>query len=161
IILGVGNNKFAPDNNCIRADFTIVLTKILGIDSIKASNNYDDVQATDYFYNYVGAARSQNIECGVTNNKFRPKDYITREEMMVMVYKGLVSVQGDSTNADVSVLSKFTDASQIAEENKAAVAALVSSGAISGTSATTLEPKAKITRAQMAVIMNKVDEMIN
>ncbi|MGN1317823.1 MAG: Ig-like domain-containing protein, partial [Lachnospirales bacterium] len=46
IILGVGNNKFAPDNNCIRADFTIVLTKILGIDNIKASNNYDDVQAS-------------------------------------------------------------------------------------------------------------------
>ncbi|MDO5388794.1 MAG: S-layer homology domain-containing protein, partial [Clostridia bacterium] len=78
------------------------------------------------------------------------------EEMMVMVYKGLVKVSGE-LDTDTAVLNKFTDASEIAEENKAAVAALINSGAISGTSDTTLEPKANITRAQMAVIMNKVD----
>lgn len=161
IILGVGNNKFAPDKNCTRADFTIVLTKILGMGHILPSNNYADVAETDYFYSYVGAARMESIECGVNNDKFRPKDNITREEMMVMVYKGLVSIQGETMDKDTAILSKFTDASGIAEENKEAVAALVSSGAISGTSATTLEPKADITRAQMAVIMNKIDQMIN
>lgn len=161
IILGVGNNKFAPDNNCTRADFTIVLTKILGLGNMKASTNYSDVASTDYFYNYVGAARSHSIECGVTNDKFRPKDNITREEMMVMVYKGIVAVQGDTMNTDTAAIEKYTDAKDISEENKTAVAALVASGAISGTSDTTLEPKALITRAQMAVIMNKVDQMIN
>ncbi|MDO5389423.1 MAG: S-layer homology domain-containing protein, partial [Clostridia bacterium] len=82
------------------------------------------------------------------------------EEMMVMVYKGLVKVSGE-LNTDTSVLSQYTDASKIAEENKEAVAALINSGAISGTSDTTLEPDAEITRAQMAVIMNNVDQMVN
>lgn len=161
IILGVGNGKFEPDKSCTRADFTIVLTKILGIDGKNAKTNYSDVANTDYFYNYVGVAKDNSIECGVAGDKFRPKDNITREEMMVMVYKGLISVQGESMNADLSVLNKYTDASKIAEENKQAVAALVSSGAIAGTSDTTLDVKSNITRAQMAVIMNKVDQMIN
>lgn len=161
IILGIGNNKYAPDSNCKRADFTIVLTKIIGADFNNITDNYSDVKSTDYFYNYVGAAKALNIESGVNNNQFRPNSFITREEMMVMVYKGLVEVQGDIMSQDTSVLSKFTDSSQIAEENKGAVAALVSCGAISGTSDTTLEPKSNITRAQMAVIMNEVYNRIN
>ena len=160
-IAGVGNNRFSPDANCKRADFTIVLTKILGIDGKEASSNYSDVAAGQYYYNYVGVARDNDIECGVNGDKFRPDDYITREEMMVMVYKGIEAVAGSTMSSDTSVLDKFTDAKDIAEENKAAVAALVNSGAISGTSDTTLEPKANITRAQMAVIMNKVDQTIN
>ncbi len=159
-IVGVGDNKFSPDANCKRCDFTIVLVKILGI-SEEPNDEYDDISSRDYYYDYVMTALAYGIESGVEGNNFRPDDYITREEMMVMVYKGLTAVQGDTMNTDTSVLDKFTDADEIAEENKAAVAALVNSGAISGTSDTTLEASANITRAQMAVIMNIVDGLIN
>lgn len=159
-IVGVGADKFSPDASCKRCDFTIVLIKILGLDNDDANSEYDDISTKDYYYRYVMIALTNGIESGVINNKFRPDDYITREEMMAMVYKGLVKTKGNM-NTDTSVLNKYTDAGSISAENRAAAAALINSGAISGTSDTTLEPKAKITRAQMAVIMNKVDETVN
>lgn len=159
-IVGVGVDKFSPDANCKRCDFTIVLVKMLGLSDSDVNAEYDDISSKDYYYDYVLSALANGIEAGVTNNEFRPDDYITREEVMVMVYKGLVKA-GVSMDTDTSVLSKFTDSSSIGEENKTAVAALINSGAISGTSDTTLEPKANITRAQMAVIMNNVDKTVN
>ena len=159
-IVGVGADKFSPDANCKRCDFTIVLVKMLGLSDSDVNAEYDDISSKDYYYDYVLSALANGIEAGVTNNEFRPDDYITREEVMVMVYKGLVKA-GVSMDTDTSVLSKFTDSSSIGEENKTAVAALINSGAISGTSDTTLEPKANITRAQMAVIMNNVDKTVN
>lgn len=159
-IVGVGANRFAPDANCKRCDFTIVLVKMLNLNDDNVNSEYDDISSKSYYYSYVMAALANGIEAGVTNNNFRPDDFITREEVMVMVYKGLSKVKG-GLNTDTSVLNKFTDASAIAAENRAAVAALINSGAISGTSDTTLEPTAKITRAQMAVIMNKVDAAVN
>ncbi len=159
-IVGVGADKFSPDANCKRCDFAIVLMKMLNLSDSDVNAEYDDISSKDYYYDYVMAALANGIEAGVTNNEFRPDDYITREEVMVMVYKGLVKA-GVSMDTDTSVLGDFTDASSIASENREAVAALINSGAISGTSDTTLEPKANITRAQMAVIMNNVDQTVN
>ncbi len=160
-IKGIGNNKFAPEDSCKRCDFTIVLTQIIGIDKTTVSDNYSDVNTTDYFYNYVGAAKASNIEAGVTDGKFRPNDYITREEMMVMIYKSLVDVQGDVLNKDTSGLSKFKDSDGIAAENKEAIAALINENVVAGMSETELAPKANITRAQMAQLLNIVYNRIS
>lgn len=159
-IVGVGKNKFSPDANCKRADFAIVLTKILGIDNQVPLSNYSDVKMDAYYYKYVGIAKDKGIECGVVNNSYRPEVYITREEIMVMVYKGLVA-QGKTFNTDTTVLNKYIDANKIAEENKAAVAALINSGAVTGTSDTLLDVNSNITRAQMAVLMNNVYNTVN
>lgn len=155
-IRGIGNNKFAPEDSCKRCDFTIVLTQIIGIDKTNVTENYTDVNTTDYFYQYVGAAKAKGIESGVADGKFRPNDYITREEMMVMIYKSLVDAQGDVLNKDTTGLSKFNDSGSVSEENKEAIAALINENVVAGMSETELAPKANITRAQMAQLLNIV-----
>lgn len=51
--------KFAPDEKCTRADFTIVLTKMLGVDNeTPDSSAYSDVDSEAYFSKYVGVAKS-------------------------------------------------------------------------------------------------------
>ncbi len=155
IIAGVGNNKFSPDANCKRCDFVIVLTKILGVDGDIAAENFSDVAKDSYYYNYVGIAKSLGIDAGVKNDKFRPDDYITREEIMVMVYQGLSS-KGVEMNTDTSVLVNYSDSIEVSAADEEAVAALINGGYVTGTSATTLEPSANITRAQMAVLMDNV-----
>ncbi len=154
-IAGVGNNKFSPDANCKRCDFVIVLIKILGMDKDTASENFSDIPSGSYYSNYVGLAKSIGIDAGVKNDKFRPDDYITRNDMMVMVYQGLMS-KGIEMNDDTSVLVNYTDSIEISAADETAVASLINGGYISGTSATTLEPSANITRAQMAVLMDNV-----
>ena len=148
-IVGKEKGKFAPDEKCTRADFTIVLTKMLGVDS----SAYSDVDSEAYFSKYVGVAKKLNITAGESNNSFFPKNNITREEVMAMVYKAL-AYKGVSMNTDTSILNSYVDASQIAPEYKEAVAGLLSIKAVNGTSDNTIDPKASITRAQMAVLMN-------
>lgn len=158
-IVGRNSSTFAPDDTCTRADFTIVLVKMLGL-SITSNGNYSDVESGKYYYNYVSTARSNGIEAGVSNGLFRPKENITREEIMVMVYKGLAKV-GVQMNTDTQCLAKYTDSNQIAEENKTAVAALINLGAVAGDSDTTISPAKNITRAQMAVLLNNVYNVLN
>lgn len=160
-IKGMGDNKFAPEDSCRRCDFTIVLTQIIGIDKENTTDNYPDVKSTDYFYNYVGAAKANEIEAGVSNGNFRPNDKITREEMMVMIYKALVYMQGNVLNNDTAGLSKFNDSANVSEENKEAVAALINENIVAGMSETELAPKANITRAQMAQLLNIVYNRIS
>lgn len=153
-IVGKEKGRFAPDEKCTRADFTIVLTKMLGVDNeTPDSLAYSDVDNGAYFSKYVGVAKKLNITAGESNNNFFPKNNITREEVMTMVYKALV-YKGVSMNSDTSILNSYVDASQIAPEYREAVAGLLSIKAVNGTSDTTIDPKASITRAQMAVLMN-------
>lgn len=153
-IVGKEKGRFAPDEKCTRADFTIVLIKMLGVDNeTPDSSAYSDVDNGAYFSKYVGVAKKLNITAGESNNNFFPKNNITREEVMAMVYKAL-AYKGVSMNTDTSILNSYVDASQIAPEYREAVAGLLSIKAVNGTSDTTIDPKASITRAQMAVLMN-------
>lgn len=153
-IVGKEKGKFSPDEKCTRADFTIVLTKMLGVDNeTPDSLAYSDVDSEAYFSKYVGVAKKLNITAGESNNNFFPKNNITREEVMAMVYKAL-EYKGVSMNTDTSILNSYVDASQIAPEYREAVAGLLSIKAVNGTSDNTIDPKASITRAQMAVLMN-------
>ena len=109
IIKGIGNNRFNPDANCKRCDFAIVLVNILGLNSEVATTNYSDIALGQYYYNYVGIAKKYGIESGVDGDVFHPDTMITREDIMVMTYKGLKN-KGQVFNTDTSVLSKYTDA---------------------------------------------------
>lgn len=153
-IVGRGQGIFAPDENCSRADFAIVLVKMLGLDGEIADNsNYSDIDKGAYFEKYVGIAKKYNLSAGVTGGRYFPKNNITREEIMAMVYNAL-SYKGVEMNTDTSILNSYTDADNIDSDYKKAVAGLLSIKAVKGTSDTTIDPKASITRAQMAVLMN-------
>lgn len=154
-ILGRNASAFAPDDTCTRADFTVVLMRILGYDSLVAASNYADIPFEAYYYNSIGIAKEKGIESGVSNNLFRPLEAITREDIMVMVYKGL-QAYGVQMDTNTACLDKYTDKDLIKDENKPYIAALINLGAVSGTTDTTIDSSANITRAQMAVLLNNV-----
>lgn len=158
-IVGRNATTFAPDDTCTRADFTIVLVKMLGL-SIDATGAYNDVTADKYYFVYVSTAKIHGVEAGVANGNFRPTDSITREEMMVMVYKGLQK-KGVQLNTDQKCLSNYTDGDKVTAEYKEAVAALINGNFVKGDSDTTISPDKNITRAQMAVLLNNVYNALN
>ncbi len=75
----------------------------------------------------------------------------TREEAMVIAANALGLSAGDST-----VLEKFIDASEISENAKGAVAALVSGGYIHGTASDKLSPASQLTRAEGITILDNI-----
>ena len=157
VINGVGGNKFAPDFNCKRADFVIMLVNVLGIDGT-ASDNFSDVEAGKYYYNYVGLAKEAGIVNGYGNNIFKPENLCTRAELMVMVANALKAT-GIDISADEAALSRFNDADEIPAWAAPYVAYLVSAGIVNGSNGK-LNPNVDITRAEVAVIIYNVLDVV-
>ncbi|MBQ8940921.1 MAG: S-layer homology domain-containing protein [Firmicutes bacterium] len=154
-INGRSNTVFAPDDQCSKADFTIVLTKMIGIENDDYSGGFDDVSSDKYYAKYVNVARYNGICAGVSGNNFKPQNAITREEVMYMVYMGL-KLKGRELDTDTAALGAYKDADRIDDAYRNAVAALLNEGIVSGVSDTEVDPKSTITRAQMAVLLNNI-----
>ena len=71
----------------------------------------------------------------------------------------LTGLDASLTNGKTkALLGKYTDGALVSEYAKESVAACIKTGITSGTSATTLSPKADITRAEVAVMVQRLLE---
>lgn len=156
---GVGGNLFKPDNNCKRCDFVIADVRMADLKAQSLSElSFNDVPSDAYYALYLQIA----VDNGIISNTslFRPTDDITREEAAVVIYNTLVS-KGKITPTETTSLSgTYADASSINQSYIKAVATLTENSLMVGTAQNKFDPKSKITRAQMAVLLNNVYEAI-
>jgi hypothetical protein len=157
IVSGTGNGNYSPMLSTKRADFIVMLVNTLGLKGT-AEDNFSDVDPSKYYANALGLAKEAGIATGYGNGTFGPDNNITRQDVMVLVGKTLEFL-GDTDNADSSVLAQFADKDNIADYATPYVAKLVSQGIVSGTD-TGIEPRANITRAQMAVMIANVYDRV-
>lgn len=154
IIEGMSASSYGPGSNITRADFVTLLVRAL---ELKASfeGNFDDVKASDYYYGAVGTAKKLGIIKGVGNNKFDPRAGITREDMMVMAAGAMEAAGKIKDDADISVLSAYTDSASVSSYAAASVAALIKNGIIKGDDKL-INPCGNTTRAETAVVIYRI-----
>ncbi len=160
IINGIGGGKFAPQNNVKRADFLIMLMNALGIKAKDNASGFADVDSSKYYANAVTAAQSLGIAAGDDKGNFRPEEFISRQDMMVLAYRALVEKGHELESEGVDSLSKFNDKEDISEYAKEALNAMVSQKIVNGTG-NNIEPKNNTTRAQSAVIIHNILKFID
>ncbi|MNW26059.1 Endo-1,4-beta-xylanase A precursor [compost metagenome] len=149
-------NAFEPDRNITRAEFAEYISKALNlVPNLQEAKIYPDVKQDDRG-GYIGAANEAGIITGYPDGFFRPDQFITREEMALMMVRALKygGVNTSLTGTPEQALTKFRDASKI--RYKEAVAQTVQSGVIQGLNANTFQPKGNATRAQAAVMIKRV-----
>jgi len=88
IIKGTTASTYSPANNITRADFALLLVRAFDLSS-ENTENFADVSASDYFAAELAIARNTGIVNGIGDNKFAPRNTITRQDMMVIVYRAL------------------------------------------------------------------------
>lgn len=153
VISGTSDSTYSPQNPIRRADFVMLLTKLLELDG-EITDGFDDVTADKYYYESVSRAKSLGIISGVGENSFNPEGSITRQDMMTMTYRALLELgKADFDKAD---LSRFKDASAISDYAVESVSSLVGAGYISGDDNGNVNPKANTTRAETAVFLYKL-----
>ncbi|MDE6182392.1 MAG: S-layer homology domain-containing protein [Eubacteriales bacterium] len=157
IIQGMPNGTFNANGNTKRADMAVMLVRLLGINET-FSENFSDVAPNAYYANAVGIAREYGIITGSTDGKFNPNANISRQDTMVMIARILQNL-GISVNNDTSVLAQFSDSANISQYALESTAILVNAGIINGNDGK-INPKAPITRAEIAVVMNKLYSII-
>ncbi|MBQ2742783.1 MAG: S-layer homology domain-containing protein, partial [Oscillospiraceae bacterium] len=165
IIKGTSASTFSPANNLTRADFALLLVRAFELES-ENTENFADVSAGDYFATELAIARNTGIVNGIGDNKFAPRNTITRQDMMVIVYRALQSQsllleeKGDRRMAVDEVLSQYSDYSTVAPYAKDAVSTLISAGLVNGKSGL-IAPTDYTTRAEVAVLIKRILDYTN
>ncbi len=154
ITSGTSSTTYSPKNNITRAEYIKLLIRTLGL-TATPDHGFVDVYPTDHYYKEVGIAKSLGITVGTGNNRFNPNSHITREEMMVMTARALNLIGKINMYADTSILSQFTDNTQIAGYARQSIAALVHAGIIKG-SAGKINPKGMFTREEAAAVLYRI-----
>ena len=159
VISGVGKDKFEPNRDITRAEFAAIMVRALGLAPDTAKNTFSDVSASSWYSGYVGTAASYGIISGYDADTFAPNAKITREQAMAMVARAMTITDLDSTTASIdasSPLAGYTDTSKISGYAKAGIIACLNTGVVTGKTADTIAPKANITRAEVAVIIERL-----
>ncbi len=151
VIKGTSETTFAPANNITRADFALILVRAFGLTSDNAEN-FADVSAGDYFATELAIARNSGIISGIGDNKYAPRNTITRQDMMVIVYRALQKLNVEFGIYDEPQHSDFT---AVAEYAKDAVSTLVSAGLVNGKNSL-IAPTDYTTRAEVAVLIKRI-----
>jgi len=158
IISGNTDGGYDPGKPITRADFIKPLVNTLELKA-EVKSNFENVKQTDYFYKEVGIAKQLGIASGTGNNMFKPNDPITRQDMMVLLERAIkIAKKLHFRNSD-GQLDRFKDYSDISQYALDSVSNVISIGLIQG-SGGYIKPKDNTTRAEVAVVIYKLYNMI-
>jgi hypothetical protein len=152
VVKGTAPRVFTPAANITRGDFTLMLVRAYAL-TADVGDNFADVPADSYYYEAIAVAKALDIARGYGQN-FRPKDLITRQDMMVLMDRVLRTVGQPLPEGAASDLAGFSDQTRISDYARPSVAALVRSGIIKGTGSG-LSPLSNTTRAEAAVTLHR------
>lgn len=160
IISGRTKTEYAPNKNITRAEFAEYVARGLGLsgDVSTAQRFYDVTNTRENAF--IGAAIKAGIIVGNSDGSFKPNNSITREEMSIMMMRAMEysGFRTSLTYAPDVYLNKFKDNKQI--QNKETIAKLLNEGIIQGISANSFQPRGNATRAQAAVMLQRMLERI-
>ncbi|WP_378046558.1 S-layer homology domain-containing protein [Cohnella cellulosilytica] len=158
VVNGIGDNLFGPDRSITRAEFAAILIRGLGLRPNSAAGNFSDVKTTDWYSGAIGTAYAYGLLNGYEDGSFRPNESITREQAMRMLSQAiaLTGLQTGASGLNVEELQLFKDAGQVADWAVRGAADSVSAGLVSGRANGRLAPKASVTRAEVATMMQRL-----
>ena len=141
---GVGDNLFAPDQPCTRAQIVTFLWRAAGSPEPKTMSSFTDVPASAYYAKAVAWAVENGITNGMTATMFAPDATCTRGQSVTFLYRALKGTAGTTSSfADVPANAFYADA----------VGWAVSQKVTDGTSNTTFSPNADCTRAEIVTFL--------
>lgn len=154
IFQGVGNDAFDPNGDMTRAMLGTVLHRMEDEMEHSYEGTFHDVEEDKWYTDAIHWAAEQGIVEGYGNGYFGTHDEITREQMITMVYRYL-NWLGVDTSARGG-LSVFNDHEEISSWALEAMEWGVGAGLIEGVGNNLLAPEGNATRAQLAVFMQRV-----
>lgn len=149
IISGDGNGRFNPEAKVTREEFVKMILLALELKAPDAENPFTDVEAGQWYTEYVTAANAMGIVKGVTDTTFGIGLTITRQDMAVILDRAMEAAGKPFANGAGMA---FRDADDISAYAKESVAKLTAAKIIEG-SGGAFAPKDDLTREQAAKVI--------
>ncbi|MBR3423715.1 MAG: S-layer homology domain-containing protein, partial [Clostridia bacterium] len=152
---GVGDGRFDPSGSLTRGMVVTVLWRREGSPEPAAPSGFEDVPDGEWYTNAVAWAKETGVVKGLTEKRFGPNEYVTREQLGTMLFRF-------SSTAPVSVperadLTPFSDDEKVSDWSEEAMRWAVEAGIINGTDGNRLLPGGFATREQFAAIIERYD----
>lgn len=155
---GVGEDKFAPNDEVTRAMFVTILARITMVETDASASAFTDVPANKWYTGAVTWAAENGVVNGVGSGSFAPGKSITRQDLCTILYRFVNAMDYELT---VGEEKTFTDSASVSSYAAEAVRYASSVGLIAGYDDGTFRPKATATRAQMAVIIMRLARLLD
>ncbi|MBW7457817.1 S-layer homology domain-containing protein [Paenibacillus sepulcri] len=161
IITGVTDEKFEPDSPVTRAQFTTLLTKALNLKSNPHDQVFQDVD-DNAWYGDVYAAYQAAIVSGMDERHFAPNDWITREQLSVMVMNAYQYASGKQlSDLIVKEGTKYSDETTISNWAREDVRLSSGLGLLTGAGSSAFNPKQTASRAQASVVLYRLFQLVS
>ena len=118
ITTGVGNDLFAPEQPCTRAQIVTFLWRAAGSPEPKAASSFADVSMDAYYAKAVAWAVENGITTGTGDGKFSPDATCTRAQSVTFLFRAIGKlVDSKAEFSDVLADSYYANAVDWAVEN--------------------------------------------
>ena len=157
---GTEDRMFGPELTMSRAMAVTVLGRLEGLtekDIEGKKSGLSDTNERGYYDGYLAWAIENKVVTDIADNKFRPNDDITREEMANYIanYMKLKNYKVEKI-LDIS----YNDVNDLSSSSKEALTTLYNAGIMQGVSSNSFAPKASTTRAQIAQIFYNYNNFV-
>ncbi len=140
---------FRPNDSITRAEFVVLLTRFLGLDTEISISSFKDVSIDSWFGKSIAAAVEKGLVNGYSDGSFKPSGKITRTEIAAILGRVMDSELSESQIN--GILSAFKDT--VPTWAKATAAKAVRAGIIDGFPDGSFGGTQNATRAQTAVML--------
>lgn len=158
IVNGKTPSTFDPAANVTREEFVKLLMSMLKINITMDTSHFEDVDNGMWYTGYVETAYKAKVINGISPNLFGVGQFITRQDMVVMVYNVARSyISNDKTKSK----NAFFDEESIASYALTAVKEVHRVDLVKGTTNETFEPRNYCQRAEAAQIIYNLMNYMN
>ena len=151
IMSGVGDGIFSPNTGITRAMMITIIYRTAKEPEAGVSS-FSDVEDGSWYSKAVAWGAENKIVNGTGNNMFSPDDYITREQLAVMLYNYSKLTEKSGNTTDISA---FADTAAVSSWAKEAMCWAVGNKIVNGKGDGILAPTDGATRAEAAAIIRR------
>ncbi len=159
VVTGDDSGKYNPDNYITRAEFAAIAVKALGLAPGSGEKSFSDVSSSAWYCGYIETATAYGVVKGYSASSFCPNDFITREQAMTMLTRAMsiTGLEVSLTESDIiTLIGAFKDGTAVSSYTKGSIAACLKTGIVTGTGSSAIAPKDNVTRAEVAVMLERL-----
>lgn len=157
---GVGNGKFAPNQELTRAQIVELFYRLAGNPETVYTNQFQDVGSDSWYAKSVAWASNSGIVRGTSGNTFSPSSKITNEQLATIINNYVNYIGAELPTAENPV-SGLKDTWYVSEYAEAGVQLVWRTGIMNGDSQHNFDPKKTVSRADAAAIFMRLSKALS
>ena len=151
VIAGVTGGNYRPDEPVTRAEFAAMISKAFAQEKNRNPIQFTDIPAKYWAADAIQTTYQTGFLNGYPDNKFKPEEKITREQVLVSLASGL---KYKPNNPVETVLQFYNDQKQISDYARNNIAATTERQiVVNYPQVNSLNPKRNATRAEVAAFI--------